>query len=129
MPEQNQTNDPNDKPQARPANQPQAQSQSQSQSQPSGKLGLNSDNQPDLVAPSGVNERDRGAADDPVSAGGTVNFDDFDNEHPRGNTSRTGGTWSDRPSDSGAVGPAPNAGLSNRNGPSDPDNKRDLDRS
>ena len=42
-----------------------------------------SDDQPDLVSPSGVNERDHGAADDKAMAGGSVNFDD-DMVHPRG---------------------------------------------
>ncbi|TFY96858.1 hypothetical protein [Ramlibacter rhizophilus] len=90
-----------------------------------GKVGVTSDRQPDLVAPSGVNQRDHGAAEDKPLAGGSVNFDDFDEDRPRGNTTRTGGTWSDRPSDAGAVGPAPGPGLSDRNAPSDPASKRD----
>ncbi|MBL0419541.1 hypothetical protein JI739_04180 [Ramlibacter sp. AW1] len=95
-----------------------------------GKVGLTSDQQPDLVAPSGVNQRDRGVANDKPQAGGTVNLDDFDEAHPRGDTRRTGGTWDDRhPSDRGAVGPAPGPGLSDHNGPSDPANNRDPRRS
>lgn len=63
--------------------------------------------------------------DVPPAAGGTLNFDDDDMAHPRGDTSRTGGTWEEagkgrRPSDAGELGP-PSAGLSNTNGPSDPD--------
>lgn len=88
-----------------------------------GKVGLTSDRQPDLVSPSGVNERDHGAADDKPMGGGSVNLDDFDEEHPRGNTARSGGTWEAQGGDSGEVGKAPGAGLSNRNGPSDPDAK------
>ena len=52
------------------------------------KVGITSDDQPDLVAPSGVNERDHGAADDKPMGGGSVNLDDDDMEHPRGNTAR-----------------------------------------
>ena len=88
-----------------------------------GKVGLTSDRQPDLVAPSGVNERDHGAADDKPMGGGSVNLDDFDEERPRGNTERTGGTWQAQGGDSGQVGKAPGPGLSDRNGPSDPDAK------
>lgn len=84
-----------------------------------GKVGLTSDRQPDLVAPSGVNQRDYGAADDKPMGGGSVNLDDFDEEHPRGNTARTGGTWQAQGGDSGEVGKAPGPGLSDRNGPSD----------
>src|SRR4051812_7356893 len=82
-----------------------------------GKVGLTSDKQPDLVAPSGVNERDHGAADDKPMGGGSVNLDDFSEERPRGNTARTGGTWDAQGGDSGEVGKAPGAGLSSRNGP------------
>jgi hypothetical protein len=89
------------------------------------KVGVTSDNQPDLVAPSGVNERDHGAADDRPSAGGTLNFDDgTDMGHPRGKVTGAGRTWNDKnPSDAGELG-APGAGMSDRNGPSDPDAKR-----
>jgi hypothetical protein len=90
------------------------------------KVGVTSDNQPDLVAPSGVNERDHGAADDaPAAGGGALNFDDGTDEiHPRGKVTGAGGTWNEKfPSDSGKLG-APNAGMSDRNGPSDPDGKR-----
>ena len=88
-----------------------------------GKVGLTSDAHPDLVAPSGVNERDHGAADDKPMGGGSINLDDEPEERPRGNTTRTGGTWEARGADSGAVDKAPGAGLSDHNGPSDPDAK------
>jgi hypothetical protein len=91
----------------------------------SGKVGLTSDKQPDLVAPSGVNERDHGAADDKPMGGGSVNLDDFDEERPRGNTTRTGGTWEAQGGDRGDVGKSPGAGLSDHNGPSDPTRKDD----
>ena len=89
-----------------------------------GKVGLTSDKQQDLVAPSGVNERDHGAAGDKPMGGGSVNLDDDDELHPRGNTARTQGTWDAQGGDAGEVGKAPGAGLSNRNGPSDPDAKK-----
>jgi hypothetical protein len=89
------------------------------------KVGLNSDRQPDLVAPSGINERDHGAADDKPMGGGPVNLDDDDELHPRGNTARSGGTWDAQGGDEGELGKAPGPGLSDRNGPSDPDAKRD----
>lgn len=90
-----------------------------------GKIGLTSDQQPDLVSPSGVNERDHGAADDKPMGGGALNFDDgTDMVHPRGKTTEAGRTWDEKnPSDAGELG-APGAGLSDRNGPSDPDAKR-----
>ena len=88
-----------------------------------GKVGLTSQSQPDLVAPSGVNERDHGSAGDKRMGGGSVDFDDFDEEAPRGNTTRTGGTWQAQGGDSGEMGKAPGPGLSDRNGPSDPDAK------
>lgn len=78
---------------------------------------------PDLVSPSGVNERDHGAADDKPMGGGAVNLDDEDMIHPRGNTARQGGTRDAKGGDSAPLGP-PNAGLSDRNGPSDPDNRK-----
>lgn len=89
------------------------------------KVGVTSDNQPDLVSPSGVNERDHGAAEDQPSAGGTLDFDDgTDMVHPRGKVTGSDGTWNEKfASDSGRLG-APNPGLSDRNGPSDPDAKR-----
>ena len=89
------------------------------------KPGLVSDSQPDLVAPSGVNERDHGSAEDAPSAGGTLNFDDgTDMVHPRGKVTGAGRTANEKnPSDAGDLG-APSAGLSDRNGPSDPDAKR-----
>ena len=89
------------------------------------KVGLTSDDQPDLVAPSGVNERDHGAADDAPAAGGTLDFDDgTDMVHPRGKVTSADRTWNEKnPSDAGDLG-APGAGLSDRNGPSDPDAKR-----
>ena len=86
-----------------------------------GKVGLISDQQPGLVAPSGV--RDHGVADDKPMAGGAVNLDDDDLTHPRGKTTAAGGTWKAQGADSAPLGP-PGAGLSDRNGPSDPDSKR-----
>ena len=83
-----------------------------------GKIGLLSDQQPDLVAPSGVNERDHGSADDKPMAGGEINLDDDDLTHPRGKTTAAGGTWQAQGADSGKVGP-PSEILSDRNGPSD----------
>jgi hypothetical protein len=88
-----------------------------------GKVGLTSDEQPDLVAPSGVNERDHGAADDKPMGGGTVNLDDDDMVHPRGKVTGTGGTWDATGGDSAPLG-RPGAGLSDRNGPSDPDGRK-----
>jgi hypothetical protein len=88
-----------------------------------GKIGLMSEDQPDLVSPSGVNQRDHGAADDQPMAGGTVNLDDDDITHPRGKTTAAGGTRDAKGGDSAPLGP-PGAGLSDRNGPSDPDSKR-----
>ena len=57
-------------------------------------------------------------------AGDTVNFDDDDEISPRGKTTAAGGTWEAQGGDSGRLG-APSAGLSDRNGPSDPDRLRD----
>lgn len=86
--------------------------------------GLNSDEQPDLVAPSGVNQRDHGAADDKPAGGGALNFDDGDMAHPYGKTTSAGRTRDEKfPSDAGDLG-SPNVGMSDRNGPSDPDAKR-----
>lgn len=89
-----------------------------------GKVGLTSDRQPDLVAPTGVNQRDHGAADDKPMAGGPVNLDDDDELHPRGNTARTRGTWDAQGGDSGELGKSPGPGLSDHNGPSDPDARK-----
>lgn len=91
-----------------------------------GKMGVTSDRQPDLVAPSGVNERDHGAAEDaPAAGGGALNFDDGTDEiHPRGKVTGAGRTWDEKfPSDAGRQKP-PGPGMSDRNGPSDPDAKR-----
>lgn len=88
-----------------------------------GKMGLTSDKQPDLVAPSGVNERDHGAADDKPMGGGSVNLDDDDMVHPRGKVTGQGGTWDAKGGDSAPLG-KPGAGLSDRNGPSDPDSRK-----
>ncbi|HVZ45893.1 MAG TPA: hypothetical protein VHA82_18950 [Ramlibacter sp.] len=90
--------------------------------------GLTSDAQPDLVAPSGVNQRDHGAAEDRPDAGGTLDFDDGgDMVHPRGKVTRAGRTWDEKnPSDAGDLG-APNVGMSDRIGPSDPDAKQTRD--
>lgn len=95
----------------------------QEQPKEEGKVGITSDQQPDLVAPSGVNERDHGAADDKPMAGGSVNLDDDDITHPRGKVTGQGGTWDARGGDSAPLGP-PREVLSDRNGPSDPDNRR-----
>jgi hypothetical protein len=107
-----------------PTGKPTADSERPSQDVP-GKVGVTSDKQPDMVAPSGVNEGDHGAADDKPMGGGSVNFDDDDMVHPRGKVTGTGRTWDDKhPSDAGELG-APSPGMSDRNGPSDPDAKRD----
>lgn len=89
------------------------------------KVGVTSSEQPDLVAPSGVNERDHGAADDKPMAGDSLNFDDgTDMVHPRGKVTGAGRTANEsNPSDAGQLG-APRPGLSDRNGPSDPEAKR-----
>jgi hypothetical protein len=87
------------------------------------KVGLTSDDQPDLVSPSGVNEGDHGAAEDKPMGGGSVNLDDDDITHPRGKTTAAGGTWEAKGGDSAPLGP-PREILSDRNGPSDPDAKR-----
>jgi hypothetical protein len=88
-----------------------------------GKIGLTSDQQPDLVSPSGVNQRDHGVADDKPMAGGSVNLDDDELTHPRGKTTAAGGTRDTKGGDSAPLGP-PGAGLSDRNGPSDPDTRK-----
>ncbi|MFN9470332.1 hypothetical protein [Acidovorax sp.] len=83
-------------------------------------------NQAEEVAPSALNKADRGVIDLPPTTSEQLNFEDESEDHPRGNTSRTGGTW-DTPDhntgDQGELGKAPGAGLSDRNGPSDPDAK------
>lgn len=89
-----------------------------------GKIGLTSDDQPELVPPSGVNQRDHGVADDKPAGGGALNFEDGDMAHPYGKVTRNGRTWDDKkPSDAGELG-APDVGMSDHNGPSDPDAKR-----
>ena len=90
-----------------------------------GKVGLTSDEQPDLVSPSGVNQGDHGIAGDKPMAGGSLDFDDGgDMVHPRGKVTGAGRTWDEKnPSDAGDLG-SPNVGMSDRNGPSDPDAKR-----
>jgi hypothetical protein len=88
-----------------------------------GKAGLTSDQQENLVSPSGVNQRDHGAADDKPMGGGSVNLDDDDMAHPRGKATSAGGTWKAEGADSAPLG-SPAAGLSDRNGPSDPDSKK-----
>ena len=87
------------------------------------KLGLMSSDQPDLVPPSGLNQRDHGAADDKPLAGAIVNLDDDELTHPRGNTAGNGGTWQASGGDSGKLG-APAEIQSDRIGPSDPDAKK-----
>ena len=85
-------------------------------------------NQTGQVPPSALNEGDRGAADVPPTTSEQLDFNDASEDHPRGDNRRTGGTW-DTPEhntgDQGKVGPAPGAGLSDRNGPSDPDARND----
>lgn len=88
-----------------------------------GKVGLTSDQQPDLVSPSGVNERDHGAAEDKPAGGGSVNLDDDDITRPRGRTTATGGTRDAQGGDSAPLGP-PREVLSDRNAPSDPANRK-----
>jgi hypothetical protein len=83
-----------------------------------GKIGITSDRQPGLVAPSGVNEGDHGAAGEAPMAGDMLNFDDDELSSGRGNTERTGGTWAAQGADSGKLAP-PREILSDRNGPSD----------
>jgi hypothetical protein len=90
-----------------------------------GKIGITSDNQPDLVEGGGVNARNHQERGDAPVAGDTLNFDDgTDMIHPRGKVTGAGRTRDEKnPSDAGDLG-APNAGMSDRNGPSDPDAKR-----
>ncbi len=83
-----------------------------------GKIGLTSDDQPGLVAPSGVNQRDHGAADEAPMAGDMLNFDDDEVMSGRGNNARSGGTWEAQGADSGKLAP-PREIMSDRNGPSD----------
>lgn len=64
-------------------------------------------------------QRSRSPANDPGPGGDQVNLDDDSLERPRGNTTRTGGTWQAQGGDSGRIDHAPGAGLSDRNGPSD----------
>jgi len=97
-------------------------SQEKDKDKDAAKVGITSDSQPDLVAPSGVNQRDHGAADDKPMAGGSVNLDDDDMVHPRGKVTSAGGTWNAEGGDSAPLGP-PGEILSDRNGPSDRSNK------
>ena len=83
-----------------------------------GKIGVTSDRQPDLVAPSGVNERDHGSTGEAPMAGDMLNFDDDEVMSGHGNSQRTGGTWDAQGADSGRLAP-PREMLSDRNGPSD----------
>lgn len=83
-------------------------------------------NQAGQVPPSGLNKGDRGVVDSPPTTSEQLNFDDGSEDHPRGNTRRTGGTWvtpDHNTGDQGDVGKAPGAGLSDSNGPSVPDPK------
>ena len=79
-------------------------------------------NQAGQVSPSALNKGDRGVADSPPTISEQLNFDDGSEDHPRGNTERTGGTWSTPDRNTGDQGElkAPGAGLSGTNGPSDP---------
>ena len=86
----------------------------------SSKIGLASDQQPDLVQPSGVNQGDHGSTGEAPMAGDQLNFDDDEVMSGRANNSRTGGTWDAKGADSGKLAP-PTEILSDRNGPSDPE--------
>jgi len=88
-----------------------------------GKPGLTGGSQPDLVSPSGVNQRDHGAAEDKPMAGGSVDLDDDDMAHPRGKETGAGGTRDAQGADSAPLGP-PREVLSDRNAPSDPANRK-----
>jgi hypothetical protein len=72
-------------------------------------------------------DNERPSAEDRMDAGGqgALDFDDGgDMVHPRGKVTGAGRTWEEKnPSDAGDLG-APNVGMSDRNGPSDPDAKR-----
>jgi hypothetical protein len=104
------------------ANQDQSKDKASGKAGP-GKIGLMSDEQPDLVPPGGANQRDHGAADDKPMGGGSVNLDDDDLTHPRGKTTAAGGTWQAEGADSGKLEP-PAEIMSDRNGPSDPDSRK-----
>lgn len=61
---------------------------------------------------------------DDMPQDGPLNFNDgTDMGHPRGNTSRVGGTWEAEGGDAGELKP-PSELLSDTNGPSDPEGKR-----
>ena len=61
---------------------------------------------------------------DDMPQDGPLNFDDgTDMGHPRGNTARQGGTWEADGADEGDLKP-PAELMSDTNGPSDPDLKR-----
>lgn len=101
-------------------------SQEQSQQPQRAQSSRSDRNQAAHARPSALNEGDRGATDSPPTTSEQLNFDDASEDHPRGNTSRTGGTWNTpdhNTGDQGEIGKAPGAGLSNTNSPSDPDSK------
>lgn len=85
-----------------------------------GNHGTHSNEAPDLVQPSRLNEGDTGAASDKPEAGGQLEFEDGDmiDGGRGGNKARTGGTWSAVGADSAPLG-APAEILSNSNKPSD----------
>ena len=83
-----------------------------------GKIGVTSDQQPALVAPSGVNERDHGAAGEAPMAGNMPNFDEDEVMSGRGNNARSGRIWEAHGADSGKLAP-PGEIMSVGNGPSD----------
>ena len=56
-------------------------------------------------------------------ADGSLDFDDDEVMSGGGNHARTGGTWAAQGADSGKLAP-PREILSDRNGPSDPDNSQ-----
>jgi len=101
--------------------------------------GIDRSEDPNAELPEGDDINDRLSAEDDVSDSlndvsahafddmpqdGPLNFDDgTDMGHPRGNTTRAGGTWAAEGSDSGDLAP-PAELLSDRNGPSDPEGRR-----
>ena len=92
-----------------------------------GKIGITSDDQPDLVAASGVNEGDHGSTGEAPMAGDMLNFDDEELKSGRADNQRTGGTWAAQGADSGELAP-PREIMSDRNGPSDPGGGSDKQR-
>lgn len=68
--------------------------------------------------------QERPSAGEQLDGGGGLDFEDGDMAHPYGKTTSAGRTRDEKfPSDAGDLG-SPNVGMSDRNGPSDPDAKR-----